>query len=178
MVLITESTELKSNSDKKPAPSVESPTPHGHEQFKPNTTVAAVIHHQGKFLLVEEVEHHKNVLNQPAGHLEAQENLVDAMKREVLEETGLALDPDYICGIYYYYREDIKLHFLRFCFVVELNEQLIGQPQDSEILANHWLDINQIKSKQHILRSPMVLECIEDYLAGNKISLSQLKTNL
>lgn len=150
---------------------------HGKQQFKPNTTVAAVIHHQGKFLLVEELDNGKRVFNQPAGHLEADENLINALKREVLEETGLTVEPDFLSGIYYYYREDIQLHFLRFCFVVELSDFCSAKPQDNEIIATHWLSLKQIKSKQQ-LRSPMVLECIEDFLRGNKISLSHLKSNL
>lgn len=151
---------------------------HGDSQFKPNTTVAAVIHHAGKFLLVEEKENQKNVYNQPAGHLESGENLITAIKREVLEETGLSLTPDYLCGIYYFHRPDLQLYFLRFCFVIELSQLLQGQPQDDEILETHWLTLDEIKARQAQLRSTMVLECIEDYLSGNKISLSQLKSNL
>lgn len=153
-------------------------TKHGDDQFKPNTTVAAVIHHQGKFLLVEEIENNQHVFNQPAGHLEKSESLIQAIEREVLEETGLTLSPDYLCGIYYIYRAKLQLYFLRFCFVIELESYLISKPQDNEIIANHWFTLAEIKEKQAQLRSPMVLECIEDYLAGNKIPLSQLKSNL
>jgi len=155
---------------------------HGSEQFKPNTTVAAVIHHQGKFLLVEELENGKTVYNQPAGHLEEKEDLIAAVKREILEETGLPLTPDYLCGIYYFHRPDLSLYFLRFCFVIELDEQLLAQPQDDEIIANHWLTFAEIKAKAAQLRSAMVIECIEDYLlcvdSGKKIELSSLKSNL
>ena len=69
---------------------------HGIEQFKPNTTVAAVIHCNGKFLLVEEIENGNVVFNQPAGHLEADESLIAACQREVIEETGLELSPTII----------------------------------------------------------------------------------
>lgn len=155
---------------------------HGAEQFKPNTTVAAVIHHQGKFLLVEEQDNGKTVFNQPAGHLEENENLIAAMEREVLEETGLSLAPDYLCGIYYIHRPDLNLYFLRFCFVIELDEQLTGSPQDEEIIANHWFSLNEIKARETQLRSSMVIECIDDYISGkrsgNKIPLSSLKSNL
>ncbi|WP_246143300.1 NUDIX hydrolase [Colwellia echini] len=151
---------------------------HGASQFKPNTTVAAVIHCQGKFLLVEELDNNRLVYNQPAGHLEAHENLICAIEREVFEETGLNLSPNHLCGIYYHHRPDLALYFLRFCFVIELEEFLTGQPQDDDIIATHWFTFEQIKQKQAQLRSTMVLECIEDYLAGNKIELSQLKSNL
>ena len=165
--------KLSSNCDDLPTVSN-----HGATQFKPNTTVAAVIHHQGKFLLVEEYENNQVVYNQPAGHLEENESLTSAIEREVLEETGLALVPNHLCGIYYFHRPELKLYFLRFCFVIELQQYLIGQPQDSEIINTHWFTLEQIKAKRQQLRSSMVLECIEDYLAGNKIPLSQLKSNL
>lgn len=151
---------------------------HGADQFKPNTTVAAIIHHQGKFLLVEEIDNNQHVYNQPAGHIEMGENLIKAIEREVTEETGLTLTPDYLSGIYYHYRDDIQLYFLRFCFVIEVTSYLISKAQDSEIIANHWFTLEEIKENAAKLRSPMVLECIEDYLSGNKIPLSHLKSNL
>ena len=151
---------------------------HGEEQFKPNTTVAAVIHCRGKFLLVEELENGEVVYNQPAGHLEKKEDLITAVEREVLEETGLSLTPDYLSGIYYFFRSDLNLYFIRFCFVIELKTQLTALPQDQEILATHWLSFPEIKAKYTQLRSAMVIECIEDYLSGEKIALSSLKSNL
>lgn len=151
---------------------------HGESQFKPNTTVAAIIHCQGRFLLVEEQDKGKIVYNQPAGHLEADENLSNAVQREVLEETGLDLTPEYLSGIYYFHRPELSLYFMRFCFVIELEQQLSAKPQDSEILATHWLSYDQIKAKSEQLRSPMVLECIDDYLAGHKIPLTLIKSNL
>ncbi|MDT0605210.1 NUDIX hydrolase [Thalassotalea castellviae] len=151
---------------------------HGSEQFKPNTTVAAVIVHQDKFLLVEEIENNQRVFNQAAGHLEANENLIDAAKREVFEETGLLIEPQYCSGIYYFHRPEIALYFLRFCFVIELTEPLKSSPNDEEIIATHWLTYDEIKSKETQLRSPMVLQCIDDYLAGQKVTLDIFKTNL
>lgn len=152
--------------------------PHGSEQFKPNTTVAVVVVCQDKFLLVEELERGKTVYNQPAGHLEADENLIAAAKRELQEETGLNYSPDHLCGIYYYYRQSLNLYYLRFCFVIELRSLATCQPQDEEIIACHWLTLAEIKAKSAQLRSPLVLECIEDYLSGKKIPLSHLKSNL
>lgn len=155
---------------------------HGKEQFKPNTTVAAVIVCDDKFLLVEEIENGKNVFNQPAGHIEAGENLIAAAEREILEETGQALSPQYLNGIYYYHRPELNLYFVRFCFVIELNTCEQGTPQDDEILATHWLTYNELKKRKAELRSLMVLECIEDYLEqkkhGQKIPLSALKSNI
>lgn len=151
---------------------------HGSQQFKPNTTVAAIIVYQNKFLLVEEMENNQHVFNQPAGHLEANENLIDAAKRKIHEETGLTVSPQYCSGIYYFHRPELSLYFLRFCFVIELNEQLETSPNDDEILATHWLTLAEIKEKSAQLRSSMVLECIEDYLKGQKIDLTLFKSNL
>ena len=151
---------------------------HGEQQFKPNTTVAAIIHHQGKFLIVEELENNERVYNQPAGHLESNESLLSAIEREVLEETGLRLSPDYLSGIYYFHRPDLQLYFLRFCFVFELSSLLESSPQDNEILATHWLSYEEVLNKKPLLRSSMVLECIDDYLAGVNIPLTAIKTNL
>ncbi len=159
---------------------------HGDEQFKPNTTVAAIVHCKGKFLFVEELENNKHVFNQPAGHVEANENLVSACMREVLEETGLALSPDYVSGMYYFYRPEFNLTFLRFCFVIEVDELFKTTPQDDEILACHWFDLNEIKARKAQLRSTMVFTCIEDYLAINneanpdkvKIPLNAFASNM
>ena len=152
--------------------------PHGAEQFKPNTTVAAIIHCQDKFLLVEELESQQAVFNQPAGHLEANESLISAIEREVFEETGLNVSPDHLSGIYYFHRPELNLYFLRFCFVFELQHPMISQPQDSEILATHWLTLAQIKAKSAQHRSTMVQTCIDDYLRGVNIPLSAIKSNL
>jgi|GEM_PF-6881325 len=55
--------------------------------FKPHVTVACVVHAEGKFLVVEETINGKALWNQPAGHLEADETLVEAAARELWEET-------------------------------------------------------------------------------------------
>lgn len=153
---------------------------HGVEQFKPNTTVAAVVTYKDRFLLVEEIENGREVLNQPAGHIEANESLVAAAKRELKEETGLSLSPDYLSGIYYFQRKDIDLHFLRFCFVFNIEETPVPVciPEDDEIISCHWLTFEEIKQNESKLRSAMVLECIEDYLSGQRVPLSVIKSNL
>ncbi|MDO6428209.1 NUDIX hydrolase [Thalassotalea sp. 1_MG-2023] len=154
------------------------PSVHGSEQFKPNTTVAAVVFAENKFLLVEEKENGQTVYNQPAGHLEANENLVSACSRELYEETGLALTPDYCSGIYYFHRPELNLYFLRFCFVKTLSKIQTCTPHDNEIIACHWFTYEQIIAMKEQLRSPMVLQCIDDFLSGQKIPLSMLSSNL
>ena len=148
------------------------------EQFKPNATVAAIIHHQGKFLIVEEVDSGKVVYNQPAGHIEANENIITALKREVKEETGLTVEPQSLSGIYYHFREDINLYYLRFCFVCELDHFATTAPEDSDIIQALWLTHQQLIAKGSQIRSRLVLECIDDYLQGKRYPLSILHSNI
>ena len=148
------------------------------DQFKPNTTVAVVVVCKNKFLLVEEIENNKVVFNQPAGHIEAEENLINAAKRELEEETGLILNPEYLSGIYYFLRPELNLYYLRFCFVVHVDEELETTPQDDDITACHWFTLAEIESRAAQLRSPMVLDCVKDYLSGQRVELPILKSNL
>ncbi len=147
-------------------------------RFRPNVTVAAVIRWQDRFLLVEERDHGHQVFNQPAGHLEAGENLIEAACREIQEETGLTLHPDGWLGTYIYSSPYRKLTYLRFCFYCELTQDPgahLPQDPDNDIIACHWLTEPEIRALGHKLRSPLVLECLEDYLQGVRLPLSSLK---
>ena len=147
-------------------------------RFRPNVTVAAVIRWQDRFLLVEERDHGHQVFNQPAGHLEAGENLLEAACREIKEETGLALQPDGWLGTYLYYSPYRHLTYLRFCFYCELQAPPgphSPQDPDNDIIACHWLTEAEIRQLGKRLRSPLVLECLEDYLAGVRLPLATLK---
>ena len=148
------------------------------EQFKPNTTVAAVVKCGEHFLYVEEEDRGKRVINQPAGHLEANETIVDAVKRELFEETGLSLEPSHLVGIYYFYSPINQKYYLRFCFAFEVTSLLECSPQDSDIIETHWLTIEELNLKKEMWRSYLIGECLEDYLKGNEIPLNTLKSNL
>lgn len=141
--------------------------------FKPNVTVACVVEAQGQYLLVEENINGKLVFNQPAGHLEAGESIPDAARRELREETGQDLLPTGLVGTYLYPVEREGLTFLRFCFALKLDTPVATAPQDRQILACHWLSLDDIKQRQSQLRSPMVLQCIEDYRQGKITPLNQ-----
>ena len=146
--------------------------------FRPNITVAAVIRFEDRFLLVEELDRRRHVFNQPAGHLEAGESIYQAACREIKEKTGLTLTPDGWLGTYMYTSPYRKLTYLRFCFYCELTEapgEHYPQDPDNDILACHWKTMDEIRALGKQLRSPLVMECFDDYLAGVRLPLSTLK---
>lgn len=135
--------------------------------WKPNTTVAAVIEHNGRFLMVEETVAGSTVFNQPAGHLETGESLYNAVIRETLEETAYDFVPQMLVGIYKWHSPVNNITYLRFCFggYVTRHEPAINL--DEGIVAAHWMHREELLARREQLRSPMVLHCIDDYLAGN-----------
>ncbi|MCG6871268.1 MAG: NUDIX hydrolase [Gammaproteobacteria bacterium] len=143
--------------------------------WRPNVTVAAVVEKNGKFLMVEESSQGSIVLNQPAGHLEADESLLDAVVRETLEETGWCFRPDALVGIYRWVRPRRNITFLRFAFSGELTGQESDGPLDDAILGTRFMDTDELKTTREQHRSPQVLACLEDYLAGQRIPLSCLR---
>ncbi|MCG8379921.1 MAG: NUDIX hydrolase [Proteobacteria bacterium] len=144
-------------------------------QWKPNTTVAAIVEKDDRFLLVEEKINGKIVFNQPAGHLEQGETLIDAVKREVLEETAWEFDPESLVGVYLYpnpHQQDIT--YLRFCFYGYCTKEHKGQTLDEGILQAAWLSLEDIEKEKKRMRSPMVTRCINDHLNGNQYPLDLL----
>lgn len=141
----------------------------------PHLTVAAIIECQGQFLCVEEHPRHNNVINQPAGHVEPDEAILAAIRREVLEETGYLFKPERIVGLYYFLGTN-GVSYMRICFSGTLEGRQNDGPLDPEITRIHWLDYAQLKEQN--LRSPIVLDCIEDYLSGQDYPLNLLKEPL
>ena len=131
----------------------------------PHLTVAAVIERDGRFLCVEEHPRHDNVINQPAGHVEKDESIQQAIRREVFEETGLVFQPRGIIGLYYFTGTN-GVSYLHICFHGAVPAGSRPEPLDPEITACHWLSLAQLKTQK--LRSPLVLNCINDYLAGQR----------
>ena len=136
--------------------------------WHPHLTVAAIIEREGKFLCVEEHPRHNNVINQPAGHVDAGESLINAVRREVLEETGFAFVPEYVVGLYYFTGTN-GVTYLRICFSGAIERQLHPGPVDPEITRIHWLSADEIEHQN--LRSPLVLNCLNDYRAGQHYPL-------
>ena len=132
------------------------------ERYKPNTTVACIVHFDNQFLMVEERINGQIQYNQPAGHLEVNESLIMACQREVWEETGLTILPDALVGIYQFSATP-ELAFVRYTFCVDLDKKVIPSPQDHAILNAIWLTFDEILTLKNQLRSPLVLQSIQDY---------------
>ena len=141
--------------------------------WRPSATVAAVIERDGKFLFVEELQEGRRVLNQPAGHLDPGESLIAACAREVMEETAHRFEPTALVGIYRWYYQPADVTFLRFCFSGKILS-VETTPLDKEILGLHWLSAQELKDKTPQHRSPLVQQCVDDYLAGNNFPLAVL----
>lgn len=141
-------------------------------QWKPNTTVAAIAEQDGRFLLVEESINGKLVYNQPAGHLEKGETLIEAIKREVMEETAWEFEPSSLVGVYLYpnpHQADIT--YLRFCFYGHCIKENKGQALDEGIVRAVWLTPEEIEKEHSRMRSSLVPRCIKDHLQGESYPL-------
>jgi phosphatase NudJ len=151
------------------------------ERFKPSVTVAAIIEQDGKFLLVEEHTPEGLKLNNPAGHLDAGESLVQACIREALEETARHFTPTHLLGMYMsrFQRpssgEDIT--YLRFAFCGSVSEAIVGQALDTPIVRTLWMSADEIRATQAQHRSPLLLRCMEDYLVGQRMPLESVHTD-
>lgn len=142
--------------------------------FKPHVTVACIVHAKNKFLVVEETVNGKATWNQPAGHLEANETLIQAVQRELWEETGLTLPVQHFLKLHQWVAPD-ETPFLRFLFLIEAQEQFETQPQDSDINCCHWVSADEIIHSQQ-LRSPLVRESLLCYQQSERYPLSILSS--
>jgi 8-oxo-dGTP pyrophosphatase MutT (NUDIX family) len=140
--------------------------------WKPNTTVAAIVEQQGKFLLVEEETADGIRLNQPAGHVENGETLVDAVIRETNEETAYDFTPEHLLGVYHWRHPQKDITYLRFAFIGRAGDHKPGQKLDTGVLRALWMSPDEIRASRNIHRSPQVLTCVEHYLAGQRFPLS------
>jgi ADP-ribose pyrophosphatase YjhB (NUDIX family) len=141
------------------------------EVWKPSVTVAAVMERAGRFCLVEEEADGRLVFNQPAGHWEAGETLVAACERETLEETAHRFRPTHLLGVYRWHYAPRDVTFLRFAFVGEVLGEVPGRALDREIRRVLWLEPEEIRALQDRHRSPLVMACLEDFLAGRRYPL-------
>ena len=145
--------------------------------WKPDVTVAALIERDRHFLLVEERIRGRLVLNQPAGHLEDGESLLDAVVRETLEETAWQFRPEALLGIYQW-RSPRGHTTLRIAFTGSVHGHDAARALDPPIVTTHWFTRDEIAREAARLRTPLVLRCIEDYLAGRRLPLDALSSNV
>lgn len=146
--------------------------------WKPHVTVAAVIERDQHFLVVEEHTEQGRRFNQPAGHLEDGESLTEAVKREVLEETGWHFEPQDLIAVQLWRQTPEHPSFLRFCFSGRLIEHETERALDPDIIATHWLSREQLAENIDSLRSPLVLKSIDEFLKHQPLPLSVLHTFL
>lgn len=147
--------------------------------WTPHVTVAAIVEREidGRqcFLMVREHTRHGVRINQPAGHWEANETLIEAVKREVMEESGYAFEPTALLGMYVSDRWDKDITYLRFTFVGTVGEHAVANELDEGIIGAEWLSFDDIMASQDTHRNAMVVQCLNDYQAGQRIDLGLLK---
>lgn len=146
--------------------------------WKPHVTVAAIIERESRFLLVEEMTPQGLQFNQPAGHLEANEDLITAVRREVYEETAWQFEPEHLISVQLWRKNTASSTFLRVCFSGRCHSHNPETALDEGIVATHWLTRDEIIQQQSRLRSPLVLIGINDYLEGQRHPLSLIKSFL
>jgi 8-oxo-dGTP pyrophosphatase MutT (NUDIX family) len=139
--------------------------------WKPNVTVAAIAERDGRFLLVEEETAEGVRFNQPAGHLDAGESLVAACAREALEETAYEFAPTELVGVYQWPRPQGDITYLRFAFAGKVGACDTARQLDMGILRAVWMTPAEIEACADRHRSPLVLQCVRDYLAGRRYPL-------
>lgn len=136
-------------------------------------SVAAIAERAGSFLMVEEaIEAGRRVFNQPAGHLEPGETLVEGVCREVLEETAYRFEPAGLVGLYLYRNPESHITYLRVCFHGACFAHDPARPLDAEIVRAVWLTRAEVVGRSDRLRTPLVLRCLDDYLAGRRFPLA------
>ncbi|HYR00981.1 MAG TPA: NUDIX hydrolase [Casimicrobiaceae bacterium] len=137
-----------------------------HDSPRPRATVATIVARDGRFLVVEEQTAAGVRINQPAGHLEAGETLVAAAARETLEETGYRVAPSALVGIYRWQSPDSGQTFIRFAFAADVVAHDARRPLDAGILRALWLPYGELAALRAKHRSPLVMRCVDDYVAG------------
>ena len=145
-----------------------------HTVWKPHVVVAAVIERDGRFLLVEEETADGLRFNQPAGHLEEGESLLDAVRREVFEETAHHFEPEALLGVYRWRHPARERTYVRFAFTGTVTGHDPSARLDEGILRAVWMTPEEIRATAQRHRSPLLARCVEDYLAGKSYPLDLL----
>ncbi|MBB3276836.1 MULTISPECIES: NUDIX hydrolase [Pseudoxanthomonas] len=142
--------------------------------WQPDVTVATIVVRDGRLLMVEERAQGRLVFNQPAGHLEPDETLLDAALRETREETGWDVRLTAFVGAYQWKATETGRHYLRFAFAAEPVRHDPERALDEGIVQTHWLTPAELQQAQARHRSPLVWQAVEDYLGGRRYPLDML----
>lgn len=129
-------------------------------------TVAAVVPRDGRYLIVEERVAGALVITQPGGHIEANESPEAAVVRETLEETGCVVEVESLLGVYLWIHPQTRQQFLRIVYAAALVSESRTRPLEDGVHAVHWYSLADIKRRRSSLRTPVVLRCVDDYVAG------------
>lgn len=140
----------------------------------PHITVATIVARAGKFLMVKENSKGGLVYNQPAGHVELNESLLDAAVRETLEETAWRVNLEQLLGIYQYTSPENGITYIRHCFIATAIEPRTERDLDEDIVEAVWISLEELERRKSQMRSPLVLEVIRDYLKGISYPLSTI----
>lgn len=147
--------------------------------WQPDVTVATVVVRDGRLLMVEERAQGRLVFNQPAGHLEPDESLLEAACRETLEETGWEVELTAFIGAYQWKAVNPDgsggRHYLRFAFAAEPIRHLPEHPLDDGIVQAVWLTPAELQAQAGRHRSPLVWQVVQDFLSGRRSPLSTLQ---
>jgi 8-oxo-dGTP pyrophosphatase MutT (NUDIX family) len=143
-------------------------------RWRPDLTVAAIVQRDDRFLVVEERIRGSLVFNQPAGHVEDGESVLDAVVRETLEETGWQFVPRHLLGFYLWRNPVSGNSILRVGISGDVLHHDAGRQLDEGIVAAHWMTRDALLARSAQLRCPMVLRCIDDHLAGRRHNLDAL----
>ncbi|MEO6968532.1 MAG: NUDIX hydrolase [Rhodanobacteraceae bacterium] len=144
----------------------------------PRVTVACLVTDGDRFLMVEETIRGERLFNQPAGHLDPGETLLDAARRETLEETGWEIELQSFIGVQQWLSPLHGSQIIRFAFAARPLRHHPDRPLDEGIVRAHWLDYAQIAALGKRLRSPLVLTTLDDWLAGQRLPLTVLRSLL
>lgn len=146
--------------------------------WTPHVTVAAVVERQfgdeKRFLMVREETRRGVKINQPAGHWEANETLIEAVQREVMEESGYEFMPEALLGIYVSDRWDKDITYLRFTFIGTVSDQPVAHELDEGIIGAEWLTFDEIMANESMHRNHIVSQCLRDYQAGRRMELAHI----
>ncbi|NCF14449.1 MAG: NUDIX domain-containing protein [Gammaproteobacteria bacterium] len=138
--------------------------------YPTDLTVAAVIAHEDKYLLVEEYAIGRRVFSQPGGHIEADESPEQAVIRETLEETGCTIECEDMIGVYLWIHPQTRQQFLRIIYAAKFISCDETLPLDRGVISRRWMSLQDLRDRKSVLRSPAVLRCVEDYVAGQRQS--------